>query len=76
MIGGDLRKLKARFIGWVRADGCPPLRSDLLWNDPGAGFAVEGALNIGRVGDEGFFATIFQEFNNCLNFGEHGAGGC
>ena len=44
-----------------------------IWYDPGAGFAAQGAPDVGWVGDEGLFAAAFQEPDEGLDLGGHGA---
>ncbi len=44
-------------------------------HNPGAGFAIQGAWDVGRVGDEGFLATVLDEFDASFDFGFHASRG-
>ena len=45
----------------------------VLGNDPGASLAAQGAADIFGVGDQGFFAAVFQEPQDGLDLGQHRA---
>src|SRR6266496_4668258 len=56
-------------------DGSRSAPTYILFHNPGSGFTVEGATDVFRIGDQGLLAAIFQEPDDRLDLGSHGAFG-